>query len=123
MLGGLITKVAKDLFPPIKNSSKEGILTSMIFLTLFNLWRLLAPYWRNPLKITGISHTRLQETDRVNAMATELEKLGQKVIEKDDSLEIIPDLNKFRESARNGIAIETYEDHREVYVFCCIRQF
>ena len=83
------------------------------FLTL----AAVSPLLKNPLKITGISHTRLQETDRVNAMSTELKKLGQEVIEKEGSLEIIPNLNKLRESARNGIKIETYEDHRVAMSF------
>ena len=74
------------------------------------------------MKITGIN-TRLQETDRVNAMANESEKVGTKVIEKDDSLEIIPNLNKFRESARNGIKIETYEDHRVAMSFAVLGSF
>lgn len=83
------------------------------FLTL----AAVSPLLKKPLKITGISHTRLQETDRVNAMSTELKKLGQEVIEKEGSLEIIPNLNKLRESAKNGIKIETYEDHRVAMSF------
>ena len=83
------------------------------FLTL----AAISPLLKNPLKITGISHTRLQETDRVNAISTELKKLGQEVIEKEDSLEINPNLNKLRESAKNGIKIETYEDHRVAMSF------
>ena len=50
-------------------------------------------------------------------MSTELKKLGQEVIEKEGSLEIIPNLNKLRESAKNGIKIETYEDHRVAMSF------
>ena len=59
------------------------------FLTL----AALSPLLSSTLKISGIAHTRKQETDRVYAMATELKKLGQEVIEEKDSLEIIPSLS------------------------------
>ena len=116
-IGGHITDGTDGLI-----SSEQGPLTggefnfndiSDTFLTL----AAVSPLLRNPLKITGISHTRLQETDRVNAMTTELRKLGQKVIEKDDSIEIIPNLNKLREIAKYGIKVETYEDHRVAMSF------
>ena len=48
----------------------------------------ISPILPEPIKITGIKHTRKQETDRVKAMASELLKLDQKVIEEEDSLEI-----------------------------------
>ena len=56
------------------------------FLTL----AALAPLLDGPTKISGIAHTRKQETDRVAGMARELTKLGQHVIETEDSLEIHP---------------------------------
>ena len=123
MLGGLITKGSEGLISSNQEQLKGGNFNfndiSDTFLTL----AAISPLLKNPLKITGISHTRLQETDRVNAMATELKKLGQKVIETDDSLEIIPDLNKFMESARNGIKIETYEDHRVAMSFAVLGSY
>ena len=51
-------------------------------------------------------------------MATELKKLGQTVIEHEDSLKIISDINALIEKAKEARAIgktleiETYEDHR-----------
>lgn len=72
------------------------------FLTL----AAIAPLLDGPTKITGIAHTRKQETDRVAGMARELTKLGQKVIETEDSLEIQP------QPLKSGLEIETYEDHR-----------
>ncbi len=72
------------------------------FLTL----AALAPLLEGPTRITGIAHTRKQETDRVAGMARELRKLGQQVIETEDTLEIHPrPLTPHRE-------IETYHDHR-----------
>jgi 3-phosphoshikimate 1-carboxyvinyltransferase len=64
------------------------------------------------LEIYGIEHTRKQETDRVSAMARELIKLGQDVIEKSDRLIIRPNLNKLKSLAKSGVEISTYKDHR-----------
>jgi len=72
------------------------------FLTL----AAIAPLLSGPTRITGIAHTRKQETDRVAGMARELTRLGQHVVEAEDSLEIHP------RPLRAGQSIETYEDHR-----------
>jgi 3-phosphoshikimate 1-carboxyvinyltransferase len=72
------------------------------FLTL----AAIAPLLDGPTKLTGIAHTRKQETDRVAGMARELTKLGQRVIETEDALEIHP------QPLRGGQVIETYHDHR-----------
>jgi 3-phosphoshikimate 1-carboxyvinyltransferase len=72
------------------------------FLTL----AAIAPLLDGPTKISGIAHTRKQETDRVAGMARELTKLGQHVIETEDSLEIHP------RPLVSGVTIETYHDHR-----------
>ena len=72
------------------------------FLTL----AALAPLLSGPTRITGIAHTRKQETDRVAGMARELTRLGQHVVEQEDSLEISP------RPLRAGETIKTYHDHR-----------
>lgn len=72
------------------------------FLTL----AALAPLLDGPTVISGIAHTRKQETDRVAGMAKELRRLGQRVIETDDALEIHPN------PLKPGQTIETYGDHR-----------
>lgn len=72
------------------------------FLTL----AAIAPLLHGPTRITGIAHTRKQETDRVAGMARELTRLGQHVIETEDALEIHP------RPLRTGETIETYGDHR-----------
>lgn len=66
----------------------------------------LAPLFRSPTRITGIAHTRKQETDRVAGMARELVKLGQEVVEEHDALTITP------RPLKSGVEIETYGDHR-----------
>lgn len=72
------------------------------FLTL----AALAPLLEGPTRITGIAHTRRQETDRVAGMARELAKLGQHVVETEDALEIHP------RPLRADQTISTYHDHR-----------
>lgn len=72
------------------------------FLTL----AAIAPLLEGPTKITGIAHTRAQETDRVAGMAAELRRLGQEVVEEHDSLTITP------HPLRSGQTIKTYGDHR-----------
>jgi 3-phosphoshikimate 1-carboxyvinyltransferase len=72
------------------------------FLTL----AAISPLLSGPTRITGIAHTRKQETDRVAGMARELRKLGQDVVEEEDALTITP-----RPLVR-GVEIETYHDHR-----------
>jgi 3-phosphoshikimate 1-carboxyvinyltransferase len=78
------------------------------FLTL----AAITPILPKRVKIYGIAHTRKQETDRVKAMAIELRKLGQKVIESEDSLEIYPNLESLKQNVSSGISIDTYHDHR-----------
>jgi len=72
----------------------------------------IAPLLPKPTRIEGIAHTRKQESDRVHAMATELQKLGQEVDEREDSLHIFPNRRHLIEVARAGVEIETYKDHR-----------
>lgn len=66
----------------------------------------IAPLFSGPTKISGIAHTRKQETDRVSGMMRELTRLGQHVIETEDALEIHP------RPLAPGMEIETYHDHR-----------
>lgn len=80
------------------------------FLTLAALTPLLG----GPTRITGIRHTRHQETDRVAGMAAELRKLGQDVIEEDDALTVKP------RPLRSGETIETHGDHRFAMSFAIL---
>ncbi|HXB02660.1 MAG TPA: 3-phosphoshikimate 1-carboxyvinyltransferase [Opitutaceae bacterium] len=87
------------------------------FLTL----AAIAPLLEGTTKITGIAHTRKQETDRVAGMARELKKLGQGVVETEDSLEITPNLDELRQRTTQGmIEIETYDDHRFAMSFAIL---
>jgi 3-phosphoshikimate 1-carboxyvinyltransferase len=83
------------------------------FLTL----AAIAPLLRGTTRITGIAHTRKQETDRVAGMARELTRLGQVVVETEDSLTIDP------RPLREGQTIETYHDHRFAMSFGILGSF
>lgn len=62
-----------------------------------------------PSVFTGVGHTRAQETDRLAAIAKEINALGGDVTERPDGLEIRP-----RPLRADGHAFETYDDHRMV---------
>ncbi|MSU24469.1 MAG: 3-phosphoshikimate 1-carboxyvinyltransferase [Opitutus sp.] len=85
-----------------KQLSEDFHEISDTFLTL----AALSPLLNGPTRITGIAHTRKQETDRVAGMARELLKLGQEVVEEPDALTITP------RPLKSGVEIETYGDHR-----------
>lgn len=70
----------------------------------------IAPFAAAPVTIRGIGHTRLQETDRVHALATELRRLRVPVEEGSGSLRIEP-------ATPRAAAIETYDDHRIAMAF------
>ena len=69
----------------------------------------LAALASTPSHLRGIGHLRLHETDRLAALAREINALGGKVIESEDSLRIEP-ANLELESANH--LFKTYEDHR-----------
>jgi 3-phosphoshikimate 1-carboxyvinyltransferase len=100
-----------------RNITQDFNEFSDTFLTL----AAIAPLLEGTTKITGIAHTRKQETDRVAGMARELKKLGQGVVETEDSLEISPNLAELRQRAAQGlIEIETYDDHRFAMSFAIL---
>lgn len=73
----------------------------------------IAPFANQPVRLTELGRLRLQETERVVALRTELTNCGAKVIEKDDTLEIFP-------SKLHGAEIETYNDHRMAMCFAIL---
>lgn len=82
------------------------------FLTL----AALAPLLSGSTTITGVAHSRKQETDRVAGMVCELRKLGQDVHEHadGDGLTITP------RPLKSGVVIETYHDHRFAMSFAIL---
>lgn len=69
----------------------------------------LASLASSPSRLRGIGHLRLHETDRLAALAREINALGGKVIEGEDSLRIEP-ANLEIKSANH--LFHTYDDHR-----------
>jgi 3-phosphoshikimate 1-carboxyvinyltransferase len=59
----------------------------------------------SPSRLRGIGHIRLHETDRVAALAKEINNLGGEVVEGDDELVINP-------RRLHGGEFATYDDHR-----------
>jgi 3-phosphoshikimate 1-carboxyvinyltransferase len=84
------------------------------FSDTFLTFAAIAPLLEGPTRITGIGHSRLQESDRVAGMARELRKLGQDVAEEDDSLTIVP------RPLLTHQTIETYGDHRFAMSFAVL---
>jgi 3-phosphoshikimate 1-carboxyvinyltransferase len=66
-----------------------------------------------PTQFTDLGRLRLQETERVVALRTELTKCGAKVVEGGDTLTVYP-------SKLHGAEIETYNDHRMAMCFAIL---
>jgi 3-phosphoshikimate 1-carboxyvinyltransferase len=69
----------------------------------------LAALADGPSRLTGVAHVRHQETDRLAALATEINALGGDVTELPDGLEIRP-----RPLRAAGRPFASYDDHRLV---------
>ena len=70
----------------------------------------ISPFATSPTTIKNVGHTRLQETDRLSAVAAELNRLGVKTQTTASSIRIIPDIVK------PGV-VRTYGDHRMAMAF------
>lgn len=75
----------------------------------------LAPFAQSPTLIRNIGHIRYQESDRINAILTELGRMGIRCEEVpgEDGIRIYPGRIKEAE-------VETYEDHRMAMAFTLI---
>lgn len=69
----------------------------------------LAALANSPSYLKGIGHLRLHETDRLAALAREINALGGRVVEEEDALRIEPAKLKLNPSEN---LFHTYEDHR-----------
>ncbi len=65
----------------------------------------IAPFAKEPTIIKGIGHIRFQECNRMNAIVTELRKMGITCEETDSTITIYPGEPK-------PCKVETYDDHR-----------
>jgi 3-phosphoshikimate 1-carboxyvinyltransferase len=67
----------------------------------------------SPSRLTGVAHIRGHETDRLAALARELDRLGAHVTELSDGLEIQP-------RPLRGAVFDTYDDHRMAHAAAVI---
>ncbi len=70
----------------------------------------IACFAKGPVKITGLSSLKYKESDRLNAIATELTKRGIQVETTPESLTVYPG------TPAPGV-VDTYEDHRMAMAF------
>ena len=73
----------------------------------------IAPFAKEPVYIKNIGHIRLQESDRIHAIVTELARLGVRVEEEQDAVKIYP-------SDVKPAVVQTYDDHRMAMSFALI---
>jgi len=73
----------------------------------------LSPLLSYPTRFIDLGRLRVQESERVVALRTELTKCGAKVIEQGDTLQIEP-------SELHGAEIDTYDDHRIAMCFATL---
>ena len=71
----------------------------------------IAPFAKESVGIEGISHIRLQECDRINAIEENLAELGVRVEETENGLRIYP------AECIKPCKIKTYDDHRVAMSF------
>jgi 3-phosphoshikimate 1-carboxyvinyltransferase len=69
-----------------------------------------AAFARGPTHIRNVANLRIKESDRLQALETELRKLGAGAIAGADSLLITP-------AQLHGASIDTYDDHRMAMAF------
>lgn len=73
----------------------------------------MAPFASEKVHISHIGHIRLQESDRIHAIVTELTRVGIYCEETEDSITVYP-------GKPHAALIETYEDHRMAMAFSLI---
>ncbi|MFH4415920.1 MAG: 3-phosphoshikimate 1-carboxyvinyltransferase [Neisseriaceae bacterium] len=76
---------------------------------------ILALVARGRSTITGIASWKVKETDRIEAMKTELQKLGAEVTTTGSSIQITPPYR-----LKPNVGIDTYDDHRMAMCFSLI---
>ncbi len=119
-----IIKIAKEMGADIivdKSNGKVKVIgTRLLDGGEFNLKdtpdllpvvSILALKCKNITRITGISHARYKETDRVANIATQLIKLGAEIKEEFDSIVIKPPKKV------NSASLNSFDDHRLFMAF------
>ena len=73
----------------------------------------IAPFADSPTTITGIGHIRFQESNRIQAICTELTRMGVRCEEGEDQITIYP-------GNPAPCVVNTYEDHRMAMGFSLV---
>ena len=74
-----------------------------------------APTAGSPSTVSGLRTLRVKESDRIAALATELQRIGCTVQTGDDSITVDP-----RPRHEKPVHIETYSDHRMAMAFAVL---
>ncbi len=104
----------------LKNLKSPGEISMAGFSDTFMTVAVLACFCDAPTVLHGLAHTRLQESDRVSAIALGLNKLGIKTEETPDSLKIYPfenfknleNLENLRKIDNKNFILDSFNDHR-----------
>lgn len=108
-MGCQITKSAEKI--TIRGNPLRGISINMNNMPdVVQTLAVVALFAEGPTTITDIANLRIKETDRIDALAKELTRLGAKVEAGDDFLVVHPATYKPTE-------VETYHDHRMAMSF------
>jgi len=91
-------------FGDFNPSLGDSIMTAIVVAPFFS---------KIEISFMHLARLRLQETERVVALRTEMTKCGAKVVEEGDTLTVWP-------SPLHGAEIETYNDHRMAMCFAIL---
>jgi 3-phosphoshikimate 1-carboxyvinyltransferase len=94
----------------IKVSRERDLGDSILTLAI------VALFGTTPLEIVDAGRLRVQETDRIRAMVTELQRVAAKVEEREDGFTVWP----AEPGQLHGADIETYNDHRMAMCFAVL---
>ena len=108
---GCDVELASDFVEVIGPDRLKGVEVDMnAFSDTMITLSAISPFAEGPTTINNVAHTRLQESDRLSAVATELGRLGIETQTTFSSIRIIPG------EIRPGV-LRTYGDHRMAMAF------
>lgn len=112
-----VTETSTEVIAPADGLLKGGVFDLNDMPDQAQTLAVLGLLADRPLRIENVWNLRIKETDRLNAMATELGKLGAKVEEGRDYLVVHPLASPtFPET----VVIDTYGDHRMAMAFAIL---
>lgn len=103
--------------PP--NGTKARTFSFETFSDTFLTLAAVAPLLPFPVTLTGIRHTRHQECDRIEAVTTELKRVGFHAEAGEDFVRVHPVPPGWRPPAR-PVTLETHRDHRVAMAFAIL---